>query len=87
MPQTGIDINADGFMDVVTSADGKGIEVYLGSEDEPFTRRTARQNMPTTGRIIFADFNDDDLLDFVLYNSQSLDAPLQIGRNRGVLGR
>ena len=87
MPQTGIDINADGLMDVVTSADGKGIEVYLGSEDEPFTRRTARQNMSTTGRILFADFDDDGSLDFVLYDSQSFDTPLQIGRNRGVLGR
>ena len=85
MPQTGIDINADGLMDVVTSADGKGIEVYLGTEDEPFTRRTARQDMSTTGRIRFTDFNDDGLLDFVLYDSQSFDAPLQIGRNRGVL--
>jgi len=85
MPQVGIDINADGLMDVVTSADGKGIEIYLGTGDEPFTRRTARQNMSTTGRIQFADFNDDGLLDFVLYDSQSFDAPLQIGRNLGVL--
>jgi len=85
MPQTGIDINADGFLDIVTSADGKGIEVYLGTEDEPFTRRTARQKMSTTGRIVFTDFNRDDLLDFVLYDSQSFDAPVQIGRNRGVL--
>jgi hypothetical protein len=85
MPQAGIDINADGLMDVVTSANGKGIEVYLGTEDEPFKRRTARQDMSTTGRIRFTDFNDDGLLDFVLYNSQSFDAPLQIGRNRGIL--
>jgi hypothetical protein len=85
MPQTGIDINADGLMDVVTSADGKGIEIYLGSEDEPFTGRTARQDMSTTGRIRFSDFDDDGLLDFVLYDSQSFDAPLQIGRNLGVL--
>jgi hypothetical protein len=85
MPQAGIDINADGLMDVVTSADGKGIEVYLGTDDEPFTRRTARQDMLTTGRIRFADFDDDGLLDFVLYDSQSFDATLQIGRNLGVL--
>ncbi len=85
MPQAGIDINADGFMDVVTSADGKGIEVYLGAEDEPFKRITARQDMSTSGRIIFSDINDNGLLDFVIYNPQSFDAPLQIGRNRGVL--
>jgi hypothetical protein len=85
MPQAGIDINADGLMDIVTSADGKGIEVYLGTADEPFTKITARQAMSTTGRIGFADFNDDGLLDFVLYDSQSFDSPLQIGRNLGVL--
>lgn len=87
MPQTGIDINADGLMDVVTSADGKGMEVYLGSKDEPFTRRTAKQEMSTTGRILFEDFNNDGLLDFVLYDSQSFDTPLQIGRNLDALNR
>jgi hypothetical protein len=85
MPQVGIDINADGFMDVVTSANGKGIEVYLGTENEPFARRTARQEMSTTGRIYFADYSDDGLLDFVLYDSQSFDAPVQVGRNLGAL--
>ncbi len=85
MPQAGIDINADGLMDVVTSANGKRIEVYLGTESEPFTRRTAMQEMSTTGSIRFADYNDDGLLDFVLYDSQSLDAPVRTGRNLGVL--
>jgi hypothetical protein len=85
MPQAGLDINADGLMDVVTSANGKGIEIYLGTESEPFTRRTARQKMTTTGRIHFADYDDDGLLDFVLFDPQSFEAPVQIGRNLGVL--
>ena len=85
MPQAGVDINADGFMDVVTSANGKGIEIYLGTADEPFTRRTAKQKMVTTGRIHFADYNDDGLLDFVLFDPQSFEAPVQLGRNLGVL--
>ena len=85
MPRTGVDINADGLMDVITSADGKAIEIFLGSKDEPFTRRTARQKMSTTGRIVFSDFDDDGLPDFVLYDSQSFDTPLQVGRNRGEL--
>jgi len=87
MPQTGVDINADGFMDVITSADGKGIEIYLGTKDEPFTKRTARQKMTTTGRIHFTDFDDDGLPDFVLYDTQSFDASVLIGRNRGELPR
>ncbi|MGB5624578.1 MAG: FG-GAP-like repeat-containing protein, partial [Woeseiaceae bacterium] len=85
MPQAGIDINADGLMDVITSANGKGIEVYLGAENEPFEGKTAEQEMSTTGSIRFADFDDDGLLDFVLYDSQSFDAPVQTGRNLGVL--
>ena len=85
MPQTGIDINADGLMDVVTSANGKGIEVFLGTENEPFAGRTAMQKMSATGRIRFTDYDDDGLLDFVLYNTQSFDAPVKTGRNLGVL--
>ena len=85
MPQTGIDINADGLMDVVTSANGKGIEVFLGTENEPFAGRTAMQKMSATGRIRFTDYDDDGLLDFVLYNTQSFDAPVKTGRNLGGL--
>ena len=31
------------------------------------------------------DYNDDGLLDFVLFDPQSFEAPVQIGRNLGVL--
>jgi hypothetical protein len=72
-------------MDVVTSANGKGIEIFLGTENEPFAGRTAMQKMSATGRIRFTDYDDDGLLDFVLYNTQSFDAPVKTGRNLGVL--
>lgn len=85
MPQAGLDLNADGLMDVITSANGKGIEVYLGREDEPLGKRTAMQKISTTGVIRFADFSDDGLLDFVLHDTQSFDAPVKIGRNLGLL--
>jgi hypothetical protein len=84
-PPTGIDLNADGFMDFVTSANGKGIEVYLGSATKPFAKRTAFQKFTTTGTIKFADFDDDGLLDFVLFNSQEFDTAVVIGRNLGEL--
>ena len=29
-PPIGIDVNSDGFIDVITSADSKGIEIFLG---------------------------------------------------------
>jgi len=82
---TGIDLNADGFMDFITSADGKGIEVYLGKGRKPYARRTAMQKFPSAGIIQFADFDDDGLLDFVLVNPQEFDHVVRIGRNRGIL--
>lgn len=85
MPRADLDLNADGLMDFVTSANGNGIEVWLGGEDGPFDRRTAIQKLSTTGVIRFADFDGDRLPDFVLYDTQSFDVPVRIGRNLGTL--
>ena len=85
MPAGGLDLNADGLMDFITSADGKGIEVYLGSSESPFENRSAIQKLSTTGVIRFSDFDGDNLPDFVLFNSQIFDAPVRIGRNSGNL--
>jgi hypothetical protein len=85
LPPTGLDLNADGRMDFITSTNGKGIEVYLGSDVKPYARRSAIQKFPTAGVIHFADFDDDGLLDFVLFDSQKLEGPVSIGRNLGTL--
>lgn len=85
VPPIGLDLNADGFMDFVTPADGKGIDVYLGAAEKPFAKRSATQKLDSTGTINFSDFDGDGLLDFVLYDSQQFDMPLQIGRNLGAL--
>jgi hypothetical protein len=85
MPTGGLDLNADGYMDFITSADGKGIEVYLGGSDGPFERRSAMQKLPTVGVIRFFDFDEDDLPDFVLYDPQSFDSSVRIGYNNGAL--
>ncbi len=85
LPPIGIDLNADGFMDLITSANGKGIGVYLGNTTRPFAKRTAIQRFPTAGVVEFADFDNDGLLDFVLFNSQEFDSPIRIGRNLGEL--
>jgi len=84
-PPLGLDLNGDGFTDYVTAAGGKGIEVYLGAADKPATRRSAMQKLDSTGTIQFSDFDDDGLLDFILFDSQQFNAPLQIGRNLGAL--
>lgn len=85
MPSAGVDLNGDGLMDFVTSANGKGIDVYLGGDDGPLARRAARQALPTTGVIRFQDFDADGLPDFLLYDTQSFDTPVRIGRNLGSL--
>ena len=85
IPPIGLDLNADGLMDFITSRDGDGIEVYLGGARKPFARRTAMQKMTSTGTIHFSDFDDDGLLDFVLFDSQQFNVPVQIGRNLGAL--
>ncbi len=85
MPRAGLDLNADGLMDFIASANGKGIEVYLGGSEGPFARRTAIQRLPTAGVIRFADVDGDDLPDFLLYDPQTIDSPVKIGRNLGTL--
>ena len=85
MPTSGIDLNADGRMDFVSSADGDGIEVYLGTEDGLFSKRRALQKLPSAGIIRFVDFDDDSLADFVLWDPQAFDSIVRIGRNTGAL--
>jgi len=85
IPPVGIDINTDGYADMLSSANGKGIEVYLGGGKKPYSNRAAIQNFPTVGVIHFADFNDDKLPDFILFDPQNFDAPIQLGVNRGIL--
>ena len=85
MPRAGFDLNADGLMDFITSANGKGIEVFLGGEKGPLGRRAAIQDMPTTGIINVQDINDDGMGDFVLYDPQSRDATVRVGLNLGTL--
>jgi hypothetical protein len=85
MPTAGLDLNADGLMDFISSANGKGIEVFLGGDEGPFSRRTAIQRMPTTGIIHVDDVNDDELADFVLFDPQSFDPVVRVGINLGML--
>lgn len=85
IPPVGLDINADGYVDIISSANGKGIEVFLGGGDKPFARRTAMQKFRTVGVITFTDYNDDGLPDFVLFDPQDYDVPIQVGLNLGQL--
>ena len=85
MPRAELDLNADGLMDFISSANGKGIEVFLGGDKGPFSRRTAIQELPTAGIIHVDDINGDAMDDFVLFDPQSIDATVRIGLNLGTL--
>ena len=85
MPTAGLDLNADGLMDFIASANGKGIEVYLGGDEGPFSKRVAIQKMPTAGIIQLGDFNNDALADFILFDPQTRDPVVRVGRNLGLL--
>jgi hypothetical protein len=83
MPTSGIDLDNDGRMDFVSSAGGRGIEVYLGSEKGLFSSKRILQKLPSTGVIRFSDFDGDELLDFLLWDPQAFDSILRVGRNKG----
>ncbi|MDJ0698943.1 MAG: VCBS repeat-containing protein [Woeseiaceae bacterium] len=84
-PTGNVDLNGDGRLDFISSAGGKGIEVYLGSESGLFSKRRALQKLPSTGVIRFSDYDLDGLPDFLLWDPQSFDSELQIGRNNATL--
>ena len=83
MPTSRVDLDNDGRLDFVSSAAGKGIEVFLGSEEGLFSRKRILQKLPSAGVIRFDDYDGDELPDFILWDSQSFDAILRVGRNKG----
>ena len=85
MPRADLDLNADGMMDFISSANGDRIEVFLGGEEGPFGKRTAVQDIPTAGVIHVEDANNDGMDDFVLYDPQTEGGTVRIGINLGTL--
>jgi len=83
MPTSGVDVDNDGRMDFIASDAGKGIEVYLGSEEGLFSRQRFLQKLPSAGVIRFRDYDGDELPDFILWDPQAFDAIFRIGRNTG----
>ena len=85
LPTATTDVNSDGYLDLVSSGGGKSIEVFLGDRGGRFAKRAKRQKIPTAGVIHFADFDQDGLQDFVIFDPHRFDIPVRIGRNRGLL--
>ena len=85
VPTADVDLNADGFPDLVRSGGGDAIEISLGGGEHPFARQGYRQEMPTAGVIRFGDLDGDGLLDFALFDPHNFNVPVRVGRNRGRL--
>jgi len=85
LPSMGVDLNGDGQLDFMASGKGDGVEVFLGGGKSPYQKRSGYQKMSTAGVIHFADFDNDGLPDFVLFDPHHFDVPVSVARNRGQL--
>lgn len=85
VPTAKIDINADGYLDFLSSGGGDGLEILLGDKRGPFALRGGQQDLATGGSIRFEDFDGDGLPDFLIFDPHHFDVPVQVGRNLGVL--
>ena len=86
MPTAGLDLNADGLMDFIASANGKGIEVYLGGDEGPFSNRVSPfkrcQPRVSSSSATLTTINSPT---FVLFDPQASDPVVRVGRNLGLL--
>lgn len=85
MPSASQDWNGDGFTDYITSTDGTKIEIYLGSRERGWRKRSAEQDVSTEGQLRTGDLNADGLTDGILFNTRRMDQPLKLLTNRGML--
>jgi hypothetical protein len=85
VPALEVDLNGDGFIDLLGSGDGEQLEIRLGDRKRGYRNRSATQDLDTGGRIRFGDADGNTLPDFVLYDSRRPGTPIRVGRNRGEL--
>ena len=79
------DFNGDGFRDYIASTNGSRLEIFVGSSEKGYPKRSARQKIATEGQIRAGDLNGDGLTDLVLFNTRRNDQPLKILTNAGIL--
>ena len=85
VPTLEFDLNGDGFMDYISSTNGTRIEVYVGSREGGYKKRSARQSVPTEGQLRGGDLNGDGLTDLVIFNTRRENEPVRLLTNRGTL--
>ncbi|HKX45286.1 MAG TPA: VCBS repeat-containing protein [Planctomycetota bacterium] len=85
VPNAQVDLNGDGFVDVVMSGSGDEIVFHAGGSAGPLQQKPVRQKMSTAGMITFGDWSGDGLLDFAIFDPHNYDVPVRLGRNLGRL--
>jgi hypothetical protein len=85
VPTGNFDLNGDGFDDLLTAGKGDRIDVWLGSPSGMSQTVSARQRLPSSGRIRGGDWDGDGLADLLIYDPRQPNAAIEIARNRGVL--
>ena len=81
------DVNADGYLDLVSSGGGRYVEITLGGPKGPLSESGGRQDMATAGVLHIEDFDRDGLPDLLVFDPHNFDVPVQIARNLGALPR
>ncbi|MEE9281541.1 MAG: VCBS repeat-containing protein [Myxococcota bacterium] len=85
LPNLRADLNGDGHRDLMSSGNGRRLEVFLGGSPDAYKNRVVRQSLPTNGRIRFGDLEGDGMADFIIYDQRDVDADLRVIRNLGAL--
>jgi hypothetical protein len=85
IPSYHVDLNHDGYPDLLMSGSGDAIEIYLGGPEFRFEKRQARQKVDTRGRLQVGDLNGDHLPDLLMYEPGIKGVPIRLATNRGVL--
>ena len=85
LPSLREDWNRDGQRDLLGSAGGAGVEVWLGGPEHRFARADSRDPFDSSGRVSTGDLDGDSLPDFVVYDPRRDDAPIHVGINLGKL--
>jgi hypothetical protein len=87
LPAWHLDLNGDGYRDLLTSGGGAQIEVMLGGNEQRYGQRDAEQEADTQGLLRSGDLDGDQLPDLVVFDPITSNATVRLFRNRGVLPR
>jgi len=85
VPSVDDDWNDDGFLDYISSTDGTELQIYIGTKERGWKKRSARQEISTEGQLRTGDLNADGLTDGIIFNTRRTDEPLKLLTNRGIL--